>query len=119
MMDLIEGYRSDFLPREKVSGRKGKEDGFPLSRTLKRQRKKFLLGTDPEKHDYMPPRTSVPPQRGMTKEVFGCPWFRVHEEGWNGLSDSDRQPFYRIESSDGVLVLAMTRNEEIILVRQF
>ncbi|MCW5781757.1 MAG: NUDIX hydrolase [Nitrospirales bacterium] len=67
----------------------------------------------------MPPRTSVPPQRGMTKEVFGCPWFRVHEEGWNDFSDLDRQPFYRIESSDGVLVLAMTRNEEIILVRQF
>lgn len=67
----------------------------------------------------MPSLTSVPPQMGMTKEVFGCPWFRVHEEAWDDLSDLDRQPFYRIESSDGVLVLAMTKNEEIILVRQF
>ena len=118
-MGLIEGYPADILPREKGSIRKWKEDGFPLSRPLKRQRKKFLLGTDPERHDHMPSRTSVPPQMGMTKEVFGCPWFRVHEEAWDDFSDLDRQPFYRIESSNGVLVLALTKNEEIILVRQF
>lgn len=63
--------------------------------------------------------TSGYPRMGRTKETFECPWFRVHEETWNELSDLDRQPFYRIESSDGVLVLAITRNEEIILIRQF
>ena len=54
-----------------------------------------------------------------TKEVFGCPWFRVHEETWDEVSGSDQQPFYRIESSDGVLVLGITNNRKIILVRQF
>src|SRR5680860_1592410 len=67
----------------------------------------------------MPFLTSNPPRMGTTKETFGCPWFRVHEETWDELSDLDRQPFYRIECSNGVLVLAMTRNEEFILVRQF
>lgn len=67
----------------------------------------------------MPSLTSVPPQMGMTKEVFECPWFRVHEEVWDEVSAFDREPFYRVESSDGVLILAMTKKEEIILVRQF
>jgi ADP-ribose diphosphatase len=77
------------------------------------------LDTDPERHDPMPLLTSGSARMGMTKEVFGCPWFRVHEETWDELSALDRQPFYRIECSNGVLVLAMTRNEEFILVRQF
>lgn len=67
----------------------------------------------------MPFLSSGSSQMGMTREVFKCPWFRVHEETWDECSDLDRQPFYRIESPDGVLVLAMTGNEEIILVRQF
>lgn len=78
-----------------------------------------MLDTDPERHDHTPLLTSGPPRMGMTKEVFKCPWFRVHEEAWDDFSDLDRQPFYRIESSDGVLVLALTKREEIILVRQF
>ncbi len=77
------------------------------------------MDTDPERHDHMPLLTSGPPRMGMTKEVFKCPWFRVHEETWDEPSDLDRKPFYRIGSSDGVLVFAMTRNKEIILVRQF
>lgn len=63
--------------------------------------------------------TSRVPRLARSHEVFECPWFRVHEETWNELSDFEQQPFYRIESSDGVLVLAMTKKEEMILVRQF
>lgn len=78
-----------------------------------------MLDTDPKRHDHMPLLTSGYPRIGLTKEVFGCPWFRVHEETWDDFSGLDRQPFYRIESSDGVLVLAITHNGKIILVRQF
>jgi 8-oxo-dGTP pyrophosphatase MutT (NUDIX family) len=56
---------------------------------------------------------------GMTKEIFGCPWFRVHEERWGTFFGLDGTPFYRIESSDGVLVLAVTKEGKFILVRQF
>jgi ADP-ribose pyrophosphatase len=56
---------------------------------------------------------------GKSKEVYGCPWFRVHEETWEKRSDLTQQPFYRIESSDSVLVLAITKQGKIILVRQF
>lgn len=59
------------------------------------------------------------PRISTTKEVFECPWFQVHEETWDEHSGLERRPFYRIESSDGVLVLGLTNNEEIILVRQF
>lgn len=77
------------------------------------------MDTDPKRHNHMPLLTSGHPRMGLTKEVFGCPWFRVHEETWDDFSHLDGQPFYRIESSDGVLVLAMTSHEEFILVRQF
>ncbi len=62
------------------------------------------------------------PRISTTKEVFECPWFQVHEERWEDKEDNsglDRQPFYRIQSFDGVLILAITNNGEIILVRQF
>lgn len=67
----------------------------------------------------MPFLTSSPQPMKMTQEVFECPWFRIHEEMWEDLAALDRQPFYRIDSPDGVLVLALTNHEEIILVRQF
>ena len=63
--------------------------------------------------------TSNFPQISETKDVFSCPWFHVHEEKWENVSDLDQEPFYRIESSDGVLVLALTNDGDIILVRQF
>jgi ADP-ribose pyrophosphatase len=59
------------------------------------------------------------PRFSETKEVFECPWFQVHEEKWENLSDLDQEPFYRIEIPNGVLVLALTNDGKIILVRQF
>ncbi len=63
--------------------------------------------------------TSRVPKISETKNVFSCPWFHVHEEKWENVSDLGQEPFYRIESSDGVLVLALTNDGHIILVRQF
>ena len=54
-----------------------------------------------------------------SKEVFGCPWFQVREETWGENSGLEEKPYYRIESSDGVLVLAITNEGKIILVRQY
>ncbi len=54
-----------------------------------------------------------------TQECFRCPWFGVHEETWDESVGLAQQTYYRIESSDGVLVLALTRDEKIILVQQF
>lgn len=67
----------------------------------------------------IPIAASSLPRISEAKEVFECPWFHVHEEKWENLSDIDQEPFYRIESSDGVLVMALTSDGKIILVRQF
>lgn len=67
----------------------------------------------------MPILTTSYPRISETKEVFECPWFHVHEEKWENISGFDQEPFYRIESPNGVLVLALTNDGEIILVRQF
>ena len=45
--------------------------------------------------------------------------FKSHKEKWENISAQDSEPFYRIESLNGVLVLALTNDGEIILVRQF
>lgn len=63
--------------------------------------------------------TFLPPHIASTEERFVCPWFRVHEEKWKGHSSTDQHPFYHIESAHGVLVLAITNQGDIILVRQF
>ncbi len=66
-----------------------------------------------------PLMTSSYPKFSDAKTVFSCPWFQVHEEYWEGSSSLEHKPFYRIDSSDGVLVLALTKDGDIILVRQF
>ena len=67
----------------------------------------------------MPIETPSHPRMSETKEVFECPWFHVHEEKWENHSECGHEPFYRIESPNGVLVLALTTDGKIILVRQF
>lgn len=63
--------------------------------------------------------TSGIPRMNVAKEVFECPWFRIQEEWWTNLPATHGLPFYRIDSSPGVLVLALTQQKEMILVRQF
>ena len=63
--------------------------------------------------------TAPPSGISQSQKVFECPWFQVHEESWEKLPGHDPRPFFRIDSADGVLVLALTGKGEIILVRQF
>ena len=53
------------------------------------------------------------------KTIFRTDWFKVKEipsEPFWGMGD---QPFYRIDSSDAVVALLLTDNDEMVLVRQF
>lgn len=63
--------------------------------------------------------TSTQPRLSLSRHVFGCPWFQIHEEQWEHAPGLEQRPFFRMDSSDGVLVLALTGKQEIILVRQF
>ena len=63
--------------------------------------------------------TEPSPRLSESQKVFECPWFHVHAERWEHLPEGDQPPFFRIDSPDGVLVLALTRHGDIILVRQY
>ena len=51
--------------------------------------------------------------------VFSTEWFSIERERFDGLESLEGKPFYRLKSPDGVMVLALTDAEEIILVKQF
>lgn len=51
--------------------------------------------------------------------VFSTEWFNVEKVSCNDRSAVGDKPYYRINSPDGVIVLAVTERREIILVRQF
>lgn len=53
------------------------------------------------------------------KTVFQTEWFSVEEERFDHIAALEGKPYYRICSPDGVLILALTENQEIILVKQF
>jgi ADP-ribose pyrophosphatase len=55
----------------------------------------------------------------MNKTVFETEWFDVEQVDYEHLDSFRGKPYYRINSPDGVIVLAMTRVDEIVLVRQF
>lgn len=64
--------------------------------------------------------TPPPPWRVLEEEhLQHCKVFDVHratmESPWTG----DAHPFYRIESPDWVNIVALTRDEQLVLVRQF
>lgn len=51
--------------------------------------------------------------------VFKTPWFSIEKENFNEVKSLRGDPYYRLKSSDGVLVLALTDKKEIVLVKQF
>ncbi|MBI4333158.1 MAG: NUDIX hydrolase [Chloroflexi bacterium] len=51
--------------------------------------------------------------------VFRTEWFTVERETFDDVESLKGKPYYRINSSDSVAILATTEKEEIILVRQF
>ena len=50
---------------------------------------------------------------------FQTQWFSVEEEVLSGPSGFEGQTFYRLNRPDGIIVLATTPRDEIVLVRQF
>ena len=51
--------------------------------------------------------------------VFHTEWFTVEEEFFDHVDSLRDKPYYRINSPDGAIVLALTEENEIILVKQF
>jgi len=53
------------------------------------------------------------------KTVFHTDWFSITEVPSEPDWGMGSQPFYRIDSNDGVVALLQTEEEKIVLVRQF
>jgi 8-oxo-dGTP pyrophosphatase MutT (NUDIX family) len=51
--------------------------------------------------------------------VLRTPWFAVEEEWFEDVRSLRGQPHYRISSPDGVMVLALTDAQEVLVIRQF
>jgi len=54
-----------------------------------------------------------------SRTVFQTPWFSVEQVPSTEKASLDGPAYYRINSPDGIIILAMTADEKIILVRQF
>lgn len=55
----------------------------------------------------------------VSQTVFETEWFNVERVTYPQMQEAQSEPYYRINSPDGILVLAMTVVDEIILVKQF
>ncbi len=53
------------------------------------------------------------------KTVFHTDWFSITEVSSEPAWGIGSQPFYRIDSNDGVVALLLTEDEKIVLVKQF
>ena len=53
------------------------------------------------------------------KIVFETEWFTVEEEYFNHIESLSGKPYYRITQPDSVVILALTDNNEIVLIKQF
>ncbi|MFQ5922742.1 MAG: NUDIX hydrolase [Anaerolineales bacterium] len=51
--------------------------------------------------------------------VFQTEWFSIEQESFDQVETLGGKPYYRINSPDGVIILALTKSDQIILVRQF
>lgn len=51
--------------------------------------------------------------------VFRTEWFSVEQEFFDYIESLKGKPYYRIKSPDGVIILATTETDRIILVKQF
>lgn len=53
------------------------------------------------------------------KTVFQTEWFSLEEEYFSKPGSDDPEPYYRLNSPDGAIVLTQTPEGEIIVVKQF
>lgn len=56
---------------------------------------------------------------GSSKTILRTDWFTIEEEHLEGMPAFKGKPFYKISAPDNVIVLALTEQKEIVLVRQF
>lgn len=62
----------------------------------------------------------VSKKQPITSEtVFETPWFSVQQEKFSNSPELQGQPYFCITSSDAVLILARTTDQQWILVKQF
>ena len=57
--------------------------------------------------------------REEKKTVFETPWFNIERVSFPDILLLKKEEYYRINSPDGIIVLATTKAREIIVVRQF
>lgn len=55
----------------------------------------------------------------MKKVVFRTKWFFVEEEFFDNVPALNGEPIYRIVEPEGIGILAMTKEQKIILIHQF
>ena len=53
------------------------------------------------------------------KTVLHTPWFEVESEIIEQNINAKKEPYYRIKAPDSVVILAITNQNEIVLVRQY
>ena len=51
--------------------------------------------------------------------VFETEWFNVERQTYDDIEALEGKPFYRINAHDGVIVLAITENGQLVMVEQF
>src|SRR3989338_6848377 len=56
---------------------------------------------------------------GKKETVFKTKWFSVESEEFEHIPALEGKPIYRINTGDCVVILALTRDKKIVLVRQF
>jgi ADP-ribose pyrophosphatase len=76
-----------------------------------------MISTDPQWRSgsgIHPPAETRPAQT-----VFCTEWFKIVAEYGPGSAQDNDQPYYTLERPDGLMVLAMTDDGRMVLVRQF
>lgn len=51
--------------------------------------------------------------------VFETEWFNIERQSYDNIEALEGKPFYRINAPDGVIVLALTESNQLVLVEQF
>jgi len=57
--------------------------------------------------------------KGDRRTVFQTEWFNIEQETFEHIKSLKGKPYYRINSPDGVIILAITETDEMVLVKQF
>ena len=58
-------------------------------------------------------------KRISSKEIADCRVFKVREDLCERMSDAEKATFFVIENPDWVNIIAITKDEEIVLIEQF